>query len=168
MAVQTTKSLALGLYLNLVEAAGQPRRLDYSLQEKGAGVVFSIHAAALIAQAKGAGDEKRANLPMVVGRVRAPKSKLDRITDPDYPRPFAIVLEHTPHIPPTTLLATLCAQFNKTNQEASYILSRVDKAGECVVETYPNKEVAESKMENVNALLRELHIRPLEMDLRKL
>lgn len=82
------------------------------------------------------------NLPVVVGpRPRRPKA--ERLTDPAYPRPHAIILRRDDGQSGSLCVATLAVHFNKSRAECDYIQSCLHKYGVAVLETYPNKQVAE-------------------------
>lgn len=109
------------------------------------------------------------HLPVVVGPVKRDINRSERWTNPDYPRGYAIVLEKNSGRSYQFLHVTLCAQFNKTEVEADYILRRVGESGRAVINIYGNRDAAEGKMLHVNECLEVyLGLPPLSMDLERI
>ncbi len=106
------------------------------------------------------------NLPVVVGpRPRRPKA--ERLTDPAYPRPHAIILRRDDGQSGQLMRVTLAVHFNKNRAECDYIQSCLHKYGVAVLETYPNKQVAETKAGRVNDFLADWGLPTLDLSLHK-
>jgi ATP-dependent Clp protease adapter protein ClpS len=106
------------------------------------------------------------NLPVVVGpRPRRPKA--ERLTDPAYPRPHAIILRRDDGQSGQLMRVTLAVHFNKSRAECDYIQSCLHKYGVAVLETYPNKQVAETNAGRVNEFLADWGSPTLDLSLHK-